>query len=312
MTDINNPIPLITFIPFIICCIAITLLLQYRAAQLRERVSEADAAAIAQLYQDADNDELEEDEEVGENELGDEDQDNDPQEGTSTAVRVKKVGKKRAEKLKRKEHMRQYREYLDSQREARRYNDEIEAEKFRQRKIVESIEREREHEKRLKAQAQKQQKLDKEREKKQKLEEKEQKRLQNMLQKYGDKVKRTVQDFKYTTIEQLSKAIRLSELDTVYILKQLLKNDLQFRLSLLEEDDSSFLYVTDDDYARLNAYMQKAGHSMLSFSMISRSPSRICISDWSLASDGALVLASLLGCSAMLESLFDKSSNSFI
>jgi hypothetical protein len=70
----------------------------------------ADAAAIAQLYQDADNDELEEDEEVGENELGDEDQDNDPQEGTSTAVRVKKVGKKRAEKLKRKEHMRQYRE----------------------------------------------------------------------------------------------------------------------------------------------------------------------------------------------------------
>lgn len=55
-------------------------------------------------------DELEEDEEVEESLIGDEDQDNDPQEGTSTAVRVKKVGKKRAEKLKRKEHMRQYRE----------------------------------------------------------------------------------------------------------------------------------------------------------------------------------------------------------
>ena len=70
----------------------------------------ADAAAIAQLYQDAEMDELEEDEEVEESVIGDEDQDNDPQEGTSTAVRVKKVGKKRAEKLKRKEHMRQYRE----------------------------------------------------------------------------------------------------------------------------------------------------------------------------------------------------------
>jgi hypothetical protein len=70
----------------------------------------ADAAAIAQLYQDAEMDGLEEDEEAEESLMGDDDQDNDPQEGTSTAVRVKKVGKKRAEKLKRKEHMRQYRE----------------------------------------------------------------------------------------------------------------------------------------------------------------------------------------------------------
>jgi hypothetical protein len=35
---------------------------------------------------------------------------NDAGEGSSTAVRVKKVGKKRGEKLKRKEQMRQYRE----------------------------------------------------------------------------------------------------------------------------------------------------------------------------------------------------------
>lgn len=35
-------------------------------------------------------------------------------------------------------------QYLDNQREARRYNDQIEEERFRQRKVVESIERERE------------------------------------------------------------------------------------------------------------------------------------------------------------------------
>lgn len=132
MAETNNSVPLITFIPLVICCIAIALLLQHRSSQQRDRVSEgrvsskvnccetcvihfyfyptADAAAIAQLYQDAEMDELEEDGEIGESVIGDEDQDNDPQEGTSTAVRVKKVGKKRAEKLKRKEHMRQYRE----------------------------------------------------------------------------------------------------------------------------------------------------------------------------------------------------------
>ncbi|KAI8577835.1 hypothetical protein K450DRAFT_282291 [Umbelopsis ramanniana AG] len=260
MAESNNPVPLITFIPVVICCIAIVLLLQHRSSQQRDRVNEADAAAIAQLYQDAEMDELEEEEEVEESVMGDGDQDSDPQEGTSTAVRVKKVGKKRAEKLKRKEHMRQYREYLDSQREARKYNDEIEEERYRQRKIAESIEREREHEKRLKAQAQQQQKLDKEREKKHKLEEKEQKRLQNILQKYRDKIKRTVQDCKYTTIEQLSKAIHISDQDTIYILKQLLIDDPQFRLSLFEESNMSFLYVTDEDYARLNAYMQKTGY----------------------------------------------------
>lgn len=45
----------------------------------------------------------------------------------------------------------------------------------------------------MKAQAQQQQRMDKEREKKQKSEEKEQKRLQNIIQKYGEKIKRTVQ-----------------------------------------------------------------------------------------------------------------------
>jgi len=51
---------------------------------------------------------------------------------------------------------------------------------------------------------------------------------------------------------------------------------------------------------------------MLSFSIIPRRPSRICISDCSLASDEALVPGSPLGCSAMLDSLFDRSSSSFI
>ncbi|GAB5588083.1 hypothetical protein Unana1_02983 [Umbelopsis nana] len=260
MAQANNSIPLIAFIPIIICCVAIFILLQYRSTQQREQLSEADAAAIAHLYQDLDNDDIEGEDEVEGDEQTHEDQDDDPQEGTSTAVRVKKVGKKRAEKLKRKEHMRQYREYLENQREARRYNDQIEEERFRQRKIAESIEREREHEKRMKAQALQQQKLEKERTQKQKSEEKEQKRLQSILQKYGEKIKRIVQENKFITVEQLSMEARTSELDTAYVLKQFLESDPQFGLSLLAEDESSFLYVTDEDYVRLNAYMQKTGY----------------------------------------------------
>lgn len=70
----------------------------------------ADALAIAQSYEDLDANDIEDEDLPEDVEQSHSDNDNDPQEGTSTAVRVKKVGKKRAEKLKRKEHMRQYRE----------------------------------------------------------------------------------------------------------------------------------------------------------------------------------------------------------
>jgi hypothetical protein len=46
---------------------------------------------------------------------------NDAGEGSSTAVRVKKVGKKRGEKLKRKEQMRQYREVKLSAKKEKKY-----------------------------------------------------------------------------------------------------------------------------------------------------------------------------------------------
>jgi hypothetical protein len=105
---------------------------------------------------------------------------------------------------------------LDHQREARRYTDQIEEERFRQRKIAESIQREKEvgfiklykvkmdmdyndqrfkHEKRIKAQMLQQKKLDGEKQQKEKSEEKERKRLQNILQKYKEKIKRIVQVF---------------------------------------------------------------------------------------------------------------------
>lgn len=66
--------------------------------------------AIAQSYEDLDANDIEDEELPEDIAESHSDNDNDPQEGTSTAVRVKKIGKKRAEKLKRKEHMRQYRE----------------------------------------------------------------------------------------------------------------------------------------------------------------------------------------------------------
>lgn len=40
MAQASNSIPLIVFIPLLVCCIAIALLLQYRNTQRRERVSE--------------------------------------------------------------------------------------------------------------------------------------------------------------------------------------------------------------------------------------------------------------------------------
>jgi hypothetical protein len=43
-------------------------------------------------------------------------------------------------------------------------------------------------------------------------------------------------------------------------LKHLLEKDEQFRLSLLADDSTSFLYVTKEDYARLDDYMQKTGY----------------------------------------------------
>lgn len=48
--------------------------------------------------------------------------------------------------------------------------------------------------------------------------------------------------------------------DTLYVLKHLLEEDEQFQLSLLAEDSQSFLYVTKEDYVRLNDYMHNIGY----------------------------------------------------
>ncbi|KAF9433483.1 Thymidylate synthase [Entomortierella beljakovae] len=57
--------------------------------------------------------------------------------GVTAATRIKKIGKKRAEKLQRKEQMRAYREFMDMQREERRQQDEL----FRMQEAIQQEER---------------------------------------------------------------------------------------------------------------------------------------------------------------------------
>ncbi|KAF9209089.1 hypothetical protein BGZ49_006355 [Haplosporangium sp. Z 27] len=75
---------------------------------------------------------------------------------TAAANRIKKIGKKRAEKLQRKEQMRAYREFMDMQREERRQQEELfmrqEAiqQEERRRKRSEQIEKDRKRKEQLK------------------------------------------------------------------------------------------------------------------------------------------------------------------
>ncbi|KAF9583196.1 hypothetical protein BGW38_010044, partial [Lunasporangiospora selenospora] len=65
-------------------------------------------------------------EEGGDNEDEEEDdEDGAPVAGPSNPARIKKIGKKRAEKLQRKEQMRSYHEFLQMQREERRQQEEL-------------------------------------------------------------------------------------------------------------------------------------------------------------------------------------------
>ncbi|KAI7907149.1 uncharacterized protein BX663DRAFT_548226 [Cokeromyces recurvatus] len=249
----GETLPLIVFIPIIICVVAIFILLDIRQ---RQNNSQTHINHIV-LNQQADisNQDDEEEEQQQEEEI----EDDNHGEGSSTSVaRVKKVGKKRGERLKRKEAMRQYREYMDQQRELRRAQEEVYEEEFRRRKVEESIKRADELEKRRKEKERKARADKKEEEKRQKQAEKEKKKSQSRFDKYSGKLKKIVKEKKLCNTDEIAKTLGLSKEDTVSILKQLCKEDVEFELCLWSGTDT-FLFITEEDYVQFNQTIKQKG-----------------------------------------------------
>ncbi|RCH98095.1 hypothetical protein CU098_003315 [Rhizopus stolonifer] len=199
----KDGLPLIVFIPIIICAICILVLLDIRKKRNDPQINDDQD----HVFDETNHPNVSSEEDNGE--------------GSSTAVRVKKIGKKRGEKLKRKEQMRQYREYMDQQREIRRAQEEIAEEEFRRKRIEDSIKRQDELQKLRKEKEKKAKQEQKEELKKQQLQEKDAKKKQARFGKYSHKVKQWVKDKKLCDLDQLSASIGLEKQDIIDILKQL-------------------------------------------------------------------------------------------
>ncbi|KAI8885174.1 hypothetical protein K501DRAFT_332181 [Backusella circina FSU 941] len=251
----------IVFIPIIICIVAILILLEIRQQQRHPT-----AYAPVHITQANDDDETMAFNEDDDDE--EEDLENDPGEGSSTAVRVKKVGKKRGEKLKRKEQMRQYREYLDQQREVRKAQDEILEAEFQRKKEEQSIKRADELDKRRKQLAKKQKQEEKEEQKKMKAETKESKRKEGVFSKYSEKLNKLVQETKLCDMNELSKKLGISVEDVVFVLNELCSTNSHYALSLWS-DTNTFLFVTKEDYKTFENLLKDKGrlsiHDAFSF-----------------------------------------------
>ncbi|KAI8991214.1 hypothetical protein BDF20DRAFT_30116 [Mycotypha africana] len=252
-------IPLIVFIPIIVCFVSILFLLDYRQRRNAQQPvfheqDDEQTAALEELMR------LRQQHPVAEQPSDDEQ--NDVAEGSSTGVRrrVKKVGKKRGEKLRRKEEMRRYREYMDHQREVQRQQAQFFEEQERIRKVEQT--RQRTHElNKLRKQREKQAKAEaKEAAKRQKLEEKEEKKKQYNYNKYSERLKKLVKENKLCSLNDLAKTMKLSAKDIADILKQLCDQDSDFSLSLWSADDQQFLFVTEEDYVHFEKeLLQKKG-----------------------------------------------------
>ncbi|CEP07806.1 hypothetical protein [Parasitella parasitica] len=244
----DQGIPLVVFIPIILCIIGILVLLDIRQRQRNPQYETIDThqQAFEQHFMQQDEDEQENG------------SDDNHGEGSSTAVRVKKVGKKRGEKLRRKEEMRQYREYMDRQRDLRRAQDEIYEEEYRRKKIEDSIKRTDEMEKRKKEKERKAKADAKEESKLQKLQEKDAKKRQSRFSKYNEKLKKLVKEKKLCDISELARATGLSQEEVVDILKKLCNQDDEFELCLWSGTDA-FLFITQKDYTEFNQLFKTKG-----------------------------------------------------
>ncbi|KAI8639012.1 hypothetical protein BD408DRAFT_422130 [Parasitella parasitica] len=242
----DQGIPLVVFIPIILCVIGILALLDIRQRQRNPQYALNDTH-----QQTFEQQAMQEDEQEDES-------DDDHGEGSSTAVRVKKVGKKRGEKLRRKEEMRRYREYMDHQRDLRRAQEEIYDEEFRRKKMEESIKRTDEMERRKKEKERKAKADAKEELKLQKLQEKDAKKRQSQFSKYSEKLKKLVKEKKLCDVRELARIMGLSQEEAVDILKQLCDQDVEFELCLWSGTDT-FLFITQKDYSEFDGHFKTKG-----------------------------------------------------
>ncbi|KAI9310848.1 hypothetical protein BX666DRAFT_2003225 [Dichotomocladium elegans] len=182
-------------------------------------------------------------------------------EGSSSALRVKKIGKKKGEKLRRKEQMRQYHEYMNQQREIRRQQEEILEEEFRRRKAEEAMRRADEEEWRKKAQAKRAKQEEKDRRKREQAEEKEQKKRRARFEKYCERIATAAQQQKICTTAGLSTQFGLPEQEVEQILRELCATSPEFSQSLWS--GSTFMFVSDRDYERLSGYLKMNGKTSI-------------------------------------------------
>ncbi|KAF7725213.1 hypothetical protein EC973_000379 [Apophysomyces ossiformis] len=185
-----SDIPFLLFVPLLVCLFGIAVLLEIRKRQNDPNYHQTSFYTEQPQYDDGRT-------VLSEDDLSEPDNDNnteDAAEGSSSAVRVKPIGKKKAEKLRRKEQMRQYREYMNQQNEARRIQEEILEEEFKRKKAEDSIRREEEMEVRRRAQEKKRKQAEAERQEKEKAAAKEMKQKRALYNKYSAKVKSVVQE----------------------------------------------------------------------------------------------------------------------
>ncbi|KAI8974684.1 hypothetical protein BDB01DRAFT_728701 [Pilobolus umbonatus] len=172
-------------------------------------------------------------------------------EASTSTVKPRKLGKKRGVKMMKKEQMRQYREFMDQQKEIRRAKEEKEEEEFRRRKFEESLKTADELSRLRKEQTKKLKMAEKEALKNEKL--RETRYMKNKM-----KVISALKEHKLVSLDTLAMKIGLSEEDTKEIVNRLCKEESEFRLSFWSSS-MQFLYVTEEDYVRWNKQLNEKG-----------------------------------------------------
>ncbi|ORX45115.1 hypothetical protein DM01DRAFT_1340198 [Hesseltinella vesiculosa] len=243
----------IIFIPIAICLVGIRFLLTLMAQRQQHRQSHGvlhlNDDDPAEFLQDDIQDDLDGDFNI----VADDDI---PNEGSSTGRAVKKVGKKRGEKLRRKEQIRQYREYMDQQREMQRQQDLILEEQYRQRRAEESLRQADELDIIRKNLAKLAKQETKQKDTLRRQEEKKRNQDAQQFAKCRAKVKEHVQKNKISTMENLAKQLWLTEEQTRNILQKLCSTDPYFQLCLWSEDNNTFLNVQADDYTAIHEFLE--------------------------------------------------------
>ncbi|CAO3681050.1 unnamed protein product [Rhizopus stolonifer] len=196
----SKEIPLLVFLPILICALSILFLLEIYKKKTQEQ-REQNERFEEQLREELQQHQMDSDD--------NDSSDNDHAEGTL---------------------LRQYREYMDQQIKERKAQDEVFEELFKRKQWEESIRRTDELEKMRKEKVKKAKQEEKENLKKQKVDEKNAKLRESKYNKYHPKIKKWIKENKFCQIEDLAKIIGLSSEDVEYILKQLCQRDSEFEL----------------------------------------------------------------------------------